>query len=132
MGINFKGGGGGDNSGGVEWGWMGVGGGGEGHWLWSKGRFGHWVSVEGLVVLVGADLRWDTLFVAALARSGLRYGLWGARGVLWAVSKFEILVRAPSLPRFILLVSFSDTLLVVSILDMILVYDCHLCPLLQS
>ena len=31
---------------------------------------------------------------------------------------------APRLPRFILLGSFSDTLLVVSILDMI--YDCHL------
>ena len=30
----------------------------------------------------------------------------------------------PRLPRFILLVSFSETLLVVSILD--IVYDCHL------
>ena len=34
------------------------------------------------------------------------------------------------LPRFILLASFGDTLLVVSILDM--VYDCHLRPLLES
>ena len=40
--------------------------------------------------------------------------------------------RAPRLPRFILQASFSDTLLLVSILDMILVYDCHLRPLLQS
>ena len=38
--------------------------------------------------------------------------------------------RRARLPRLILLVSFSDTLLVVSILD--IVYDCHLWPLLQS
>ena len=37
---------------------------------------------------------------------------------------------APHLSRFILLVSFSDTLLVVSILG--IVYDCYLRPLLQS
>ena len=36
--------------------------------------------------------------------------------------------HAPRFPRFILLVSFSDTLLVVSILD--IVYDCHLKPVL--
>ena len=36
---------------------------------------------------------------------------------------------APHLPRFILLVSFSDTLLVVAILG--IVYDCRLRPLLQ-
>ena len=35
----------------------------------------------------------------------------------------------PHLPRLILLVSFSDTLLAVSILD--IVYDCRLRPLLQ-
>ena len=32
-------------------------------------------------------------------------------------------MRAPRLPRFILLVSFSDTLLVVSILDMVAMCD---------
>ena len=42
----------------------------------------------------------------------------------------EETARAPALPRFILLVNFSDTLLVISILD--IVYDCHLRPLLQS
>ena len=47
-----------------------------------------------------------------------------ARGGLWAVSNVESSVRAPRIPRFILLGSFSDTLLVVSILD--IVYDCHL------
>ena len=49
---------------------------------------------------------------------------------LWAVSKVESLARIPCLPRFIRLASFSDTLLVVSILDT--VYDCHLTLLLQS
>ena len=39
--------------------------------------------------------------------------------------------RAPRFPRFILQVNFSDTLLVVSVLDMISVYDCHLRPLLE-
>ena len=38
--------------------------------------------------------------------------------------------QAPRLPRLILLGSFSETLLVVSILD--IVYDCHLQPVLQS
>ena len=45
-------------------------------------------------------------------------------GGLWAVSKTGSSARAPCLQRFILLVSFRDTLLVVSILD--IVYDCHL------
>ena len=36
----------------------------------------------------------------------------------------ELSARALHLPRLILLASFSDTLLVVSILD--IVYDCHL------
>ena len=54
--------------------------------------------------------------------SGMAFsGMWGD---LWAVSKVESSVRAPCLPRFILLESFSDTLLVVSILD--IVYSCHL------
>ena len=47
-------------------------------------------------------------------------GCWGA--------KVESSARAPCLLEFILLVSFSDTLLVGSMLD----YDCHLRPLLQS
>ena len=50
---------------------------------------------------------------------------------LWSVSKVESPARAPCLLMFILLVSFSGTLLVVSILD-ISFYDCHLRPLLQS
>ena len=54
----------------------------------------------------------------------------GLVGVMWAASKIQGLVRASHLLRLILLVSFSDTLLVVSILD--IVYDCHLWPLLQS
>ena len=51
------------------------------------------------------------------------YSFSGCRG-----SKVESLARAPCLLEFILLVSFSDTLLVGSMLD----YDCHLRPLLQS
>ena len=46
-------------------------------------------------------------------------GLWGEDGGLWIVSRIESSLHAlclPDLPRFILLVSFSDTLLVVSIL----------------
>ena len=49
---------------------------------------------------------------------------------VWAVSKVKSLARGGP-PRFILLVSFSDTLVVVSIFS-ILVYDCHVRPLLQS
>ena len=47
-------------------------------------------------------------------------GLWGS---LLAVSKVESSARGPRLPRFILLGRFSDTLLVVSILD---ICNCHL------
>ena len=54
----------------------------------------------------------------------------GGGGGLWAVSKVGSSARAPRLPRFIQLVSFIDTLLVVWTLD--IVYDCHLRPLLQS
>ena len=54
-------------------------------------------------------------------------GLWGGGGCFWAVSKLEYSAHTPLLSSFILLLSFSDTLLVVSIL----VYDCHLWPLLQ-
>ena len=52
------------------------------------------------------------------------------RGGLWAVSRVEGSARAPGLSGFILLGSFSGTLLEVSILGM--VYDCHLGLLLQS
>ena len=38
---------------------------------------------------------------------------------LWSVSKVESSARAPRLPSFILLVSFSDSLLAVSILDIV-------------
>ena len=57
------------------------------------------------------------------------WGLWGG-GQGWAVTKVESSARAPRLPTFILLLSFSGTLLVVSILD--IVYGCHLRSLLQS
>ena len=61
-------------------------------------------------------------------------GLWEGGGSLWPVSKVgssaRACVRALCLPRFILLGGFSDTLLVVLILD--IVYDCHLQPVLQS
>ena len=43
-------------------------------------------------------------------------------------AKVESSARVPCLLEFILLVSFSDTLLVGSMLD----YDCHLRPFLQS
>ena len=56
--------------------------------------------------------------------------LWG-RGACGLCQKLRARrVGAPRLPKFILLVSLSDTLLVVSILD--IVYDCHLRQLLQS
>ena len=42
----------------------------------------------------------------------------GGGGVLWAGS-MALRARAPRFPRFILLVSFNDTLLVVSILDIL-------------
>ena len=66
-----------------------------------------------------------------LSRLGVRLWLFpGCGGGLWAVSRVGGLARAPRLPRFIQLVSFIDTLLVVWTLD--IVYDCHLRPLLQS
>ena len=43
----------------------------------------------------------------------------GLVGVMWAASKIQGLVRASHLLSLILLVSFSDTLLVVSILDIV-------------
>ena len=68
---------------------------------------GYWWFLLGIWVLFGLGLALSVL--------------WGS---LWAVSKVDRSARAPCLPRFILLGSFSDTLLVVSILD--IVYDCHL------
>ena len=46
------------------------------------------------------------------------------RGLMGCVQSRELGARALRLPRFILLRSFIDTLLMVSILD--IVYDCHL------
>ena len=71
------------------------------------------------------------------ARAGLAFRDWpflagrgtGGGVLMGSVDSRELGVRA-STSRFILLVRFSDTLLLVSILDM--VYDCHLRPLLQS
>ena len=54
--------------------------------------------------------------------------LWGS--CLWAVSKVESSAHASRLPKSILLGSFSDNLLVVSILD--IVYDGRLLAFLQS
>ena len=48
---------------------------------------------------------------------------------LWTMSKIERLARASCLSRFTLVVSTSDTLLVVSTLDV--VQDCHLRPFYQ-
>ena len=55
------------------------------------------------------------------------FRLWGA---LWAMSKVESSPRVPRLLGFILLVSLSGALLVVSILSIF--YECHLSLLLQS
>ena len=54
--------------------------------------------------------------MCACVRGCVRGGGWGN---LWAVSKVQTSVRAPRLPGFILLRSFSDTLLVVSVLDIV-------------
>ena len=51
-------------------------------------------------------------------------------GLMGCVCGWRLGKSMPCLPRLILLVSFSDTLLVVSILD--IVYDCHFGPLLWS
>ena len=56
---------------------------------------------------------------------GFFLGYFKALGELMGcVQSRELGARTPRLPRFILLGSFSDTLLVVSILD--IVYDCYL------
>ena len=77
------------------------------------------------------------LLMVPVGRMGLCWpgialsGLWG-RGVVTAgcVQGQELSACTPHLPTFILLVSFSDTLLVVLILDKL--YDCHFRRLLQS
>ena len=51
-------------------------------------------------------------------------------GLMVSAQGSELGARTPTLPKFSLLGSFSDTSLVVSILY--IVYDCHLQPLLQS
>ena len=58
-------------------------------------------------------------------------GMGGGGGRLAScVQRREHGACAPRIRMFIRLVSFSETLLVVSILNM--VYDCHMWPLLQS
>ena len=76
------------------------------------GRFCGPGGVNGFCMNYGFFLAWVSPFRAV--------------GSIWAVSKVESLPRAcaPCHPKRILLGSFSDTLLVVSILDII--YDCHL------
>ena len=53
---------------------------------------------------------WQTLVKTEILFS--LFQLWVRGACLWAVSKVESLAREPRLPWFILLVSFSDTLLV--------------------
>ena len=50
---------------------------------------------------------------------------WGGGGLVGYVQNRDLGAHEPCLPRFILLVSFSDTLLVASILDIVL--RCYLC-----
>ena len=87
----------------------------------------HWV-IDGSCGNYGSFLAWGW---PRMSLSGLSVcvcvcacGAGGGGEGLWAVSKVDNSARAPHLPRFILLKSFSDTLLVVSILDR--VFDCHL------
>ena len=76
----------------------------------------------------GAD---HFLFILWIALFGpFRMALRGVGVGLCGVQSWELGAGCePHLPRLILLVSFSDTLLAVSILD--IVYDCRLRPLLQ-
>ena len=53
----------------------------------------------------------------------------GGGGLVGCVQSRELCARTPRLPKFVLLVNFSDTLLVFSILN--IVYDCYLRLLLQ-
>ena len=53
----------------------------------------------------------------------------GGGGLVGGIQSRGLCARAPRLPKFVLLVNFSDTLLVFSILN--IVYDCYLRLLLQ-
>ena len=66
--------------------------------------------------------QWRLILFGCVIFGPFRAVCGGTEGGLWAMSKVES-------SGFILLVSFIDTLLAVSILDMF--YDCHLRPLLQ-
>ena len=72
---------------------------------------------------IGLVLGFSLVGVVGVGCGGVGVGLCGVRSRELGVG------CAPHLPRFILLVSFSDTLLVVAILG--IVYDCRLRPLLQ-
>ena len=80
-----------------------------------------WLSTESLISEAAPHNELTFHICLSLSR------LW--RG-LWTMSKIESLARGPRPPRIILLVSSSDTLLVVSTWDM--VQDCHLRPFYQS
>ena len=58
----------------------------------------------------GMDLREAYVTMLLLALSRLCVCVCGGGGDLWTVSKVESWVRAPLLPKFILLVNFSDTI----------------------
>ena len=58
----------------------------------------------------GMDLREAYVTMLLLAPSRVWGGGGGGGGSLWAVSKVESWMRAPHLPKFILLVNFSDTI----------------------
>ena len=95
--------------------------------LWTWSVIAIWGRFCGPGVVVGGSCGG----CVSLLAWGWPFPGWAGRwGGLWAVSKVESSARAPRLPRFIQLVSFIDTLLVVWTLD--IVYDCHLRPLLQS
>ena len=79
----------------LAWGWLFLGVGWAAFWCWA---FAVWVL---FVLLVG-----------------------GGGGCVLGNNQIISVQRAPRLPRFILVGGFSDTLLVVSILD--IVYDCHM------
>ena len=95
---------------------------------------GGWPNLGGEALV--AVVFWPAGLGASFIYGGLKFFfLWpfpGCRGgwLVGCVQDRELCARAHRLPRFTQLVSFRDTLLVVSILD--LVYDCHLRPLLQS
>ena len=82
-------------------------------------------------LLRGGGVADHFLFILWIALFGpFRMAIRGVGVGLCGVQSWELGAGCePHLPRLILLVSFSDTLLAVSILD--IVYDCRLRPLLQ-